>query len=142
MSLGSPIEVAEKVNALQRPACRCSSLGRGTRTRPSRGRRLLTGPLAAGSATVLPSNMAIGATRKLEHAREAGRITGEESRAVGIHLAFAPTADVNNNPANPVINVRSFGEDPLLVAAMTTAFVEGRAGSRRGRHDQALPRAR
>lgn len=127
MSLGSPIEVAEKVNALQRQSA--LPLLVTSDVEPGLGRLeggvFSPGTLAAGSATVLPSNMAIGATRRIEHAREAGRITGEESRAVGIHLAFAPTVDVNNNPANPVINVRSFGEDPLLVSAMGTAFVEG-----------------
>jgi beta-N-acetylhexosaminidase len=127
MSLGSPIEVAEKVNAMQRQSA--LPLLVGSDVEPGLGRLeggiFAPGTLMAGSATVLPSNMAIGATRKLEHARAAGRITGLESRAVGIHLAFAPTVDVNNNPANPVINVRSFGEDPFLVAAMSTAFVEG-----------------
>lgn len=127
MSLGSPIEVAEKVNALQRAAA--VPLLVASDVEPGLGRLeggvFAPGSLLAGSATVLPSNMAIGATRRLEHARAVGHITGEESRAVGIHLAFAPTADVNNNPSNPVINVRSFGEDPLLVAAMTAAFVEG-----------------
>ncbi len=127
MSLGSPIEVAAKVNALQRHAE--LPLLVSSDVEPGLGRLeggvFAPGTLAAGSATVLPSNMAIGATRRIEHAREAGRITGEESRAIGIHLAFAPTVDVNNNPANPVINVRSFGEDPLLVSAMGTAFVEG-----------------
>ena len=127
MSLGSPIEVAEKVNALQRQST--LPLLVGMDVEPGLGRLeggvFSPGTLTGGSATVLPSAMAMGATRKLEHAREAGRITGEESRAIGIHLAFAPTADVNNNPSNPVINVRSFGEDPLMVAAMTTAFVEG-----------------
>lgn len=127
MSLGSPIEVAEKINALQRQST--LPLLVGMDVEPGLGRLeggvFSPGSLTAGNATVLPTAMAIGATRKLEHAREAGRITGEESRAIGIHLAFAPTADVNNNPSNPVINVRSFGEDPLLVAAMTSAFVEG-----------------
>lgn len=127
MSLGSPIEVAEKINALQRQAA--LPLLVASDVEPGLGRLeggvFAPGSLLAGSATVLPSNMAIGATRRIEHARAAGHITGEESRAVGIHLAFAPTVDVNNNPANPVINVRSFGEDPLLVAAMSAAFVEG-----------------
>lgn len=127
MSLGSPIEVAEKINALQRHAA--LPLLVASDVEPGLGRLeggvFAPGSLLAGSATVLPSNMAIGATRRIEHARAAGHITGEESRAIGIHLAFAPTVDVNNNPANPVINVRSFGEDPLLVAAMSAAFVEG-----------------
>jgi beta-N-acetylhexosaminidase len=52
-------------------------------------------------------------------------VTGRESRAIGIHLAYAPVADVNNNAANPVINVRSFGEDPATVAAMVSAFTRG-----------------
>src|SRR5205814_206397 len=81
-----------------------------------------------GAATILPSAMAIGATGKEANAEEAGRITGREARAIGIHVAFAPVADVNNNPANPVINTRSFGEDPRAVAAMTAAFVRGVQG--------------
>ena len=73
--------------------------------------------------------MAIGATRSDEAARFAGEVAAREGRALGIHWAFAPVADVNNNPANPVINVRSFGEDPELVARLVAAFVEGaRAG--------------
>jgi beta-N-acetylhexosaminidase len=127
MSLGSPIEVAAKVNYLQSlakvPLLVSSDL------EPGLGR--LEGGVFApnlmrgGSATVLPTAMAIAATGREENALEAGRITGREARAIGIHLAFAPTADVNNNPSNPVINVRSFGEDPQAVARMTSAFVRG-----------------
>ena len=73
----------------------------------------------------LPYAMALGATRSEESARFAGEVTAREGRALGIHWAFAPVADVNNNPANPVINVRSFGEDPDLVSRMTGAFIEG-----------------
>lgn len=127
MSLGSPIEVAEKVNALQRLAP--IPLLVSSDVEPGLGRLeggiFAPGLLAGGNATVLPSNMAIGATRSLALAREAGRITGLESRAIGIHLAFAPTVDVNNNPANPVINVRSFGEEPAQVSALGAAFIEG-----------------
>ncbi len=127
MSLGSPIEVAAKVNAMQRRAR--VPLLIASDVEPGLGRLeggiFLSGTLTGGTATVLPSNMAIGATGNPEHARVAGRITGREARAVGIHLAFAPTVDVNNNPRNPVINVRSFGEDPRAVAAMSRAFVEG-----------------
>jgi beta-N-acetylhexosaminidase len=80
-------------------------------------------------AVPLPYAMAIGATRSEEAARFAGEVTAREGRAVGIHWALAPVADVNNNPANPIINIRSFGEDPALVAGMTSAFVQGvRAG--------------
>ncbi len=77
----------------------------------------------------LPSAMAVGATRREEDARFMGEVTAREGRALGIDWAFAPVADVNNNPANPVINIRSFGEDPELVARMVSAVVRGaRAG--------------
>jgi beta-N-acetylhexosaminidase len=69
--------------------------------------------------------MAIAATGDVRDALEVGRIIGREARAVGIHLAFAPTVDVNNNPANPVINTRSFGEDPRRVGELAAAFVRG-----------------
>ena len=130
MSLGSPIEVAAKVNALQRrsriPLLVASDVEPGLGR--LEGGVFTPGLLAGGNATVLPSNMAIGATGNAAHAREAGRITGLESRAIGIHLAFAPTVDVNNNPLNPVINVRSFGEEPRAVSALSAAFVEGVQG--------------
>ncbi len=73
----------------------------------------------------LPFAMAIGATRSEDAARFAGEVAAREGRALGIHWAFAPVADVNNNPLNPVINVRSFGEDPELVARLVGAFVRG-----------------
>ena len=77
----------------------------------------------------LPYAMAIGATRSVAGARFTGEVTAREARALGVHWAFAPVADVNNNPDNPVINVRSYGEDPELVARLARAFVEGaRAG--------------
>lgn len=127
MSLGSPIEVAAKVNALQRrsriPLLVASDVEPGLGR--LEGGVFAPGLLAGGNATVLPSNMAIGATGSEAHARAAGRITGLESRAIGIHLAFAPTVDVNNNPLNPVINVRSFGEEPRAVSALSAAFVAG-----------------
>ena len=73
----------------------------------------------------LPYAMAIGATRSEEAARFAGEVTAREGRALGIHWAFAPVVDVNNNPDNPVINIRSYGEDPALVARLARAFVLG-----------------
>jgi beta-N-acetylhexosaminidase len=80
-------------------------------------------------ATAFPQAMAFGAAGKVEHARAFGRITGREARAVGVHLNFAPVADVNSNPANPIINTRSFGEDPRQVGDLVAAYVEGaRAG--------------
>ena len=127
MSLGSPIEVAAKVNYLQQRAK--VPLLVGSDIEPGLGR--LEGGFfsaaytSAGAATVLPSNMAIGATGRVEDAEAAGRVTGVEARAIGIHMAFAPVVDVNNNPSNPVINTRSFGEEPHAVAAMAAAFVRG-----------------
>jgi beta-glucosidase-like glycosyl hydrolase/CubicO group peptidase (beta-lactamase class C family) len=73
----------------------------------------------------LPFAMAIGATRSEEAARFTGEVAAREARALGIHWAFAPVADVNNNPGNPVINIRSYGEDPELVARLASAFVRG-----------------
>jgi len=73
--------------------------------------------------TELPSNMAIGATRDTVFAAAAGRLTALEARSIGVNLLFAPVVDVNNNPDNPIINIRSFGEDPDLVGRMGAAFV-------------------
>lgn len=78
--------------------------------------------------TELPSNMAIGATRDTLFAAAAGRLTAIEARALGINLLFAPVVDVNNNPDNPIINIRSFGEDPDLVGRMAAAFVHEAQG--------------
>ena len=69
--------------------------------------------------------MAFGAARRRALAYEAGRDHREESRALGVHVNFAPVVDVNNNPRNPVINTRSFGEDPARVAALASAYVRG-----------------
>ncbi len=77
----------------------------------------------------LPWTMAIGATRSESAARFAGSIAAREARALGVHWALAPVVDVNNNPNNPVINIRSFGEDPEMVARLGVAWIEGaRAG--------------
>ncbi len=79
--------------------------------------------------TSFPWNMAVGATGNEEFAYEQGVITARESRALGVHWLFAPVVDVNNNPDNPVINIRSYGEDPQLVARLGSAFIRGaRAG--------------
>lgn len=75
--------------------------------------------------TFFPEAMAIGATRNPDYAYRIGKAIARETRAVGVHQNFAPVADVNNNPANPVINTRSFGEDPDLVSQMVAAFVKG-----------------
>jgi beta-N-acetylhexosaminidase len=76
-------------------------------------------------ATKLPRAMAFGAAGDPQLAYEAGKMTGREARALGVHVNLAPVADVNNNPRNPVINVRSFGEDPQAVGAMVAAFTRG-----------------
>ena len=135
MSLGSPLEVAAKVNAMQAMALRLPAhipLLVSSDVEPGLGRLeggVFTPQLwSAGTATVLPTNMAIGAGGAEADAEAAGRITGRESRAVGIHVAFAPVVDVNNNPGNPVINVRSFGEDPERVAKLSVAFTRGVQG--------------
>jgi beta-N-acetylhexosaminidase len=72
-----------------------------------------------------PWNMAVGATGNPEYARRQGEITAREARALGVQQIFAPVVDVNNNAANPVINVRSYGEDPMDVARFAAAFTEG-----------------
>lgn len=69
--------------------------------------------------------MAVGATGNPDYARRMGEITGREARALGIQQILAPVVDVNNNAANPVINVRSFGEDPLEVGRFAAAFIKG-----------------
>jgi beta-N-acetylhexosaminidase len=76
-------------------------------------------------ATNFPWAMAVAATGNPEFARRMGVVTGREARAIGIQHVYAPVLDVNNNAANPVINVRSFGEDPEDVAKYGVAFAEG-----------------
>ena len=116
VSVGSPLDVAAKLNRLQErsplPLLVTSDLEAGTAIRLNGG-------------TPFPPNMGIGAAGSDTNAYELGRITALEGRAVGIHLAFAPVADVNNNPANPIINTRSFGEDPASVARLVAAEIRG-----------------
>ena len=76
-------------------------------------------------ATKLPRAMAFGAAGDEQLAFEAGRLTAAEGRALGVHVNFAPVADVNNNPRNPVINIRSFGENPAKVGALASAWTRG-----------------
>lgn len=77
----------------------------------------------------LPWNMALGATGNPDYARRQGALTAREARALGVQQIYAPVADVNNNAANPVINVRSYGEDPAAVGRFVAAFIEGAQGS-------------
>ena len=116
VSVGSPLDIAAKLNRLQDrsglPLLIASDLEGGTSIRFNGG-------------TPLPPNMGVAATGSDSAAYQMGRITALEGRAVGIHLAFAPVADVNNNPDNPIINTRSFGEDPASVGRMVAAEVRG-----------------
>jgi len=75
--------------------------------------------------TKLPSNMAIGATGSAELAQKCGEVTAKEAKAVGVNWIFAPVVDVNINPENPIINIRSFGSDPDEVARLAVAWIGG-----------------
>ncbi len=75
--------------------------------------------------TVFPYAMGVAATGDPRDAYTMGRVTALEARAVGVHWVFAPVADVNNNPDNPIINTRSFGEDPRRVSEFVAQFVRG-----------------
>lgn len=78
-----------------------------------------------GGATELPNAMAQGATGDPAYARAAARVTATEASSCGVNVVAAPVLDVNLNPANPIINTRSYGADPALVARMGTAYIEG-----------------
>ena len=128
MSVGSPSEVAVKLNDLQQhskyPLLVAADLETGAGFR-FRGAVHIPTNIALGGATTFPSLMAFGATGDPRHAYQLGRITALEARAMGVHVPFAPVLDVNNNPDNPIINIRSFGEDPDEVADLGVAFVRG-----------------
>jgi beta-N-acetylhexosaminidase len=128
MSVGSPSEVAVKLNDLQEhskyPLLVSADLETGAGFR-FRGAVHIPTSIALGGATSFPSLMAFGATGDPRHAYELGKITAIEARAMGVHVPFAPVLDVNNNPENPIINIRSFGEDPNAVAELGVAFVRG-----------------
>ncbi len=128
MSIGSPIETAVKLNAMQRLSRLPLVIGADYETGVAfrqRGGYFLPNDIYLGGGTMFPYQMGIGATRDTSLAYQEGRVTALEGRALGVHIAFAPVLDVNNNPANPVIGMRSFGEDPHLVAAMGASFIHG-----------------
>jgi beta-N-acetylhexosaminidase len=128
MSIGSPIETAEKINAMQRLSSLPLVLGADYETGVAfrqRGGYFLPNNIYLGGGTMFPPQMALGATRDTSLAYQQGRVTAIEGRALGVHIAFAPVLDVNNNPGNPVIGMRSFGEDPHLVADMGAALIHG-----------------
>ena len=111
-----PYEAAELLNRLQSesklPLLFAADFERGV-------------PMRLMGATVFPHAMAFGGDGKIEDAQAFGRITAEEARAIGIHWNFFPDADVNSNPANPIINTRSFGEDPAQVGDLVAAYIRG-----------------
>jgi beta-N-acetylhexosaminidase len=111
-----PAVAAELLNRLQRasklPLIVAADFERG----PS---------MRLNSTTVFPHAMAFGAAGKPENAEAFGRISGLEARAIGVHWNFFPVADVNSNPANPIINTRSFGEDPQQVADFVATYIRG-----------------
>jgi beta-N-acetylhexosaminidase len=111
-----PYEAAELLNRLQSqsklPLLFAADFERGVSMR-------LVG------TTVFPHAMAFGGDGSLEDAEAFGRITAEEARAIGVHWNFFPDADVNSNPANPIINTRSFGEDPKQVGDLAAAYIKG-----------------
>jgi beta-N-acetylhexosaminidase len=128
ISVGSPTEVAAKLNALQSmsqvPLLFGADLEAGAGFR-ARGGYFVPNAIDLGGAIVFPPEMAVGATRDTALAYAQGKLTAIEGRALGIHIAYAPVLDVNNNPDNPVINTRSYGEDPELDARLGVAFIHG-----------------
>ena len=116
VTLGQPLELAVTLNRLQ--ALAAVPLLTGADFEYGAGMRL-------DGATRFPRAMPLGAAGDPALAREVGHATAVEARALGIHVNFAPVADVNDNPRNPVINTRSFGEDPARVGALVAAYVEG-----------------
>jgi len=116
LAAGGAYETAYLLNHLQRtariPLLVASDLERGAGSRIE-------------GATVFPPLMGFGAAGSEESAESLGRITAAEGRALGIHLACAPVADVNIDPSNPIINTRSVGEDPDLVGRIAAAFIRG-----------------
>jgi beta-N-acetylhexosaminidase len=120
LSKSEPYEAAMLINQLQRtsklPLLVAADYERGLSMR-------------LNGTTVFPHSMAFGAAGKPEFADQFGRIVAQESRAIGVEWNLMPIADVNSNPANPVINTRSFGEDPAQVSALVTAYIQGARSS-------------
>ena len=113
---GSAYDLAAKFNALQRASRLPLFIAADLEAGPS---------MRIRQSTALPGNMAIGATGREEDAYEVGQIIAEEGRAAGVNFVFAPVVDVNNNPANPIINIRSYGEDPVRVGVLAQAYIRG-----------------
>lgn len=128
LSIGLPLSYAAKLNHMQRiakvPLLVASDMENGTGMRLG-GSYALPSLLPQGGGTVFPPVMALGATGSEDLAYQLGKVLGSEARAVGVHLVFGPVLDVNANPLNPIINVRSFGEDPVLVSKLSSAYIRG-----------------
>ena len=128
VSVGSPIDIAAKMNALQElsplPLVVSADLETGVGFR-ARGGYFLPNAIDLGGATSFPWQMALGAIRDTTLSYQMAKVTALEARALGIHVAFGPVLDVNNNPANPVIGARSYSEDPALTARLGASFVRG-----------------
>src|SRR4051812_8371831 len=128
LSIGMPLSYAAKLNELQSrarvPLLIASDMENGP------GMRLgniyaLPSLLPQGGGTVFPPVMALGATRSEDLAFKLGQVLGSEARAIGVHMVFGPVLDVNSNALNPVINTRSFGENPELVSHLAQAYIRG-----------------
>ncbi|HEX6575893.1 MAG TPA: glycoside hydrolase family 3 N-terminal domain-containing protein [Gemmatimonadaceae bacterium] len=128
LSIGMPLSYAAKLNHMQRiakvPLLITSDMENGPGMRMG-GMYAFPSLLPQGGGTVFPPVMALGATRSEDLAYKLGRVLGAEARAVGVHVTFGPVLDVNANPLNPIINVRSFGEDPALVSRLASAYIRG-----------------
>ena len=128
VSVGGPMDIATKINALQElsalPLLVSADLETGVGFR-ARGGYFLPNAIDLGGATTFPWQMALGAIRDTALAYEMAKVTALEARALGIHVAFGPVLDVNNNPLNPVIGARSYSEDPALTGRLGAAFVRG-----------------
>ncbi|HVF39301.1 MAG TPA: glycoside hydrolase family 3 N-terminal domain-containing protein [Gemmatimonadaceae bacterium] len=128
LSIGLPHSYGAKLNNMQRlakvPLLIASDMENGTGMRLA-GAYALPSMLPQGGGTVFPPVMALGATRSENLAYRLGQVLGAEARAVGVHLSFGPVLDVNANPLNPVINTRSFGDDPALVSRLAAAYIKG-----------------
>jgi len=128
LSIGLPLSYAAKLNELQVrarvPLLIASDMENGP------GMRLgniyaLPSLLPQGGGTVFPPVMALGATGSDDLAFKLGQVLGSEARAIGVHMVFGPVLDVNSNPLNPIINTRSFGENPALVSRLARAYIRG-----------------
>lgn len=128
VSVGAPMDIAAKVNALQQasrlPLLISADLETGVGFR-ARGGYFVPNAIDLGGATTFPLQMALGAIGDSALAYEEARVTAREGRALGMHIAFGPVLDVNNNPANPVIGARSISEDPGVAARLGSAMVRG-----------------